>query len=165
MVGKRSAMNYTVTSDHNRHFALMHEENVLGMLDYSGTFKIGVILTIGGDEYKLGPHDIWSTSYHVVNGHDVIADLKLSWGGSHIIELGERKYRFSADFWNRVYTLYSSDEQQMAVMQGEFSWTSLSLSYNIETNDYFPEANNVMLLLIMIYCCNHMKRHVATEMV
>ncbi|MBS1779416.1 MAG: hypothetical protein JST70_08825 [Bacteroidetes bacterium] len=156
-------MNYTVTGDHNRHFTLLHNEDVLGTLDYSGTFKVGVTLTIGGDEYRLGPHDIWATSYHVVNGSDVIADLKLSWGGSHVIELGGTKYRFSADFWNRIYTLYSSDEQQMAVMNSEFNWSSLSLLYKIETNDYYPEANNVLLLLILIYCCNHMKRHVATE--
>lgn len=157
-------MKYIAKGEHNRHFELFAEDGrSLGRVDYDGWFSVHVDLVVGDDVYSLGASNFWNTSFQVVKNDNVVAELKVNWWNNLVIEMtGGATYLFKHDFWPHKYTLYTEHEKPIVRLEQDFVLSKFSFNYEMETDDNYSEANNPLLLLMLIYCCNHRHGRVAT---
>ncbi len=131
----------------------------LGKLDYTSWFSIKAeILLPSGKIYTLNPQGAFHTSVSVLDGMKRIASLKFNWKGQIIIELENGgSYAFKrVGFFNYHYGVFSEHEHETAIVHQQFKIAEFSFSYQIETDDNYPEMGQPEFLLLLIYCCNYL---------
>jgi hypothetical protein len=72
-----------------------------------------------------------------------------------VVKLGDKSYVFKTGFWYNKYTLFTEHEKGIITLAPDFQWSKFSFNYEIETDDNYDEGKNALLILILIYCCNH----------
>lgn len=159
-------MRYIAKGQRNRHFELLdEEENVLGRIDHDGWFLNKANITIHNMVYEMSAVNFWQNKIEVSTGDIVVAELKFNWAGNIIIELAEGgHYLLKPNFWHSKYTLYTQEEKGIITLQSDFKWSSMSFIYDIEADDNYAEGRNVLLLLMLIYSYQRIRRssYVAT---
>jgi hypothetical protein len=149
-------MKYTANGQHNRHFELFDEQNnPLGRIDYTSWFSQTVDIKLGDVTYVIKAANFWHTSLHVLKGDDVVAELKFNWAGNMIVKFEGVSYMFKPTFWHNRYTLFTEHEMGIITLVPDFKWAKMSFNYDIETDDNYTEGKNALLILILMYCCNH----------
>ncbi len=154
-------MNYTAKGVHNRHFELIDSNaNALGKLDYTSWFstKAEVLLT-NGDRYEIGKSNIWHTALYMSKNGAEKCTMKNNWKSQIIITMeGGTTYMLKPKgFFHSTYVLMNEQEQELITLHPDFQWAKLSFNYAIETNDNYPETNDPAIVLLALYCTNHMK--------
>jgi hypothetical protein len=152
-------MKYTAKGQ-NRRFELFDEnERSLGYIDHTGWFPEKVQITTGNEVYKVENVNFWNTKQEIRKGEETVAEIKIKWAGSMEITMrAGGTYVFKPDFWHSTYTLYTEHGAGIAVVRSDFKWSKFAFSYDIETDDNYRESNNPLLLLILTYCCNNLKK-------
>lgn len=150
-------MKYTAKGEHNRHFELFDENNnSLGMVGYDGWFSMKVKITQGSSEYRVESANFWHSELNVMKGEEIVAKVKFNWGGMTIEYLG-KSYMFKSGIWHNKFSLVTDTDHPIITLKPDFKWTQFSFNYQIETDDNYTEGKSALLVLILIYCCNHMQ--------
>ncbi|MBS1771721.1 MAG: hypothetical protein JST82_02585 [Bacteroidetes bacterium] len=153
-------MRYTAKGQHNKDFELFDVDgNSLGRLDYEGWFSMKVSILIGDDKYDIQSSSFWQTKLEVLKGDRVVADLKYNFGGNMVVNYHDvGTYLFKPSFWHSKFSLHTEHEKEIIMLKPDFQWRTFKFDYDIETDDNYLEGKNPLLVLILIYCCNHMKQ-------
>ncbi len=155
-------MQYTAKGIHNRHFELLDStETTLGKLDYTTWFSTKAeVLLPNGDKYEIGNSNMWHTMLHMTKDDAEKCTMKYNWKAQIIITMeGGTTYMLKPKgFFHSSYVLMNEQEQELVTLHPDFQWAKLTFNYAIETNDNYTEAQDPVLILLLLYCTNHMKQ-------
>lgn len=156
-------MRYNVNAEHNRHFELRDEEdNIAGRLDYPSWFTTKAEITIGNTRYRIEPSNFWQTAMHVTrdDGQQIL-EFRRDWRGNIVLTFSDgRSYMLKRNgFWMRNFVMVTQDDQEILQLESHFDWSALQFKYQVQTTDRNIEANDPVILLTIIYCCNYQHSH------
>jgi len=156
-------MQYNVNAEHNRHFELTDENgNLIGRLDYPSWFTTKAEITACNIKYRIEPSNFWQTAMHLIRDDgQKILEFRRDWRANIIITLNDgRSYMLKRNgFWMRNFIMITQDEQEILQLESHFDWSALRFKYQVQTANNISEANDPVILLTIIYCCNYQHSH------
>jgi hypothetical protein len=153
-------MKYTVQGTHNKHFEIFGEDGTtMGKLDYTSWFSTkSAIILQSGKSYEIGSTGVFQTSIEITSGGEEIGALKFNWKGQIILTLeGHKHYIFKrVGFFNSHFGLFTEIDKEIVILRQHFKMAEMSFTYDIETDDNYPEGTDISLILLLVYCANYM---------
>jgi|GEM_PF-4391747 len=145
-----------------RHFLLLDEQGrEAGRLDYTSWLSGRVaVLRAGGKEYKIAPRKTFDTTIRVMENDTLLYSLKHAWAGLRITgNEGRPSYTIRrVGFLKGHYGLFTEQKQEIVKLKQHFELSAWSVRFDIETDDNYPEGNDSVLLMLLVFCVNYMRR-------
>jgi len=157
-------MKYTAKGKYNRHLELndVATGKILASLTYKGWFtREAEISTAKGDIFTIKTSGFWRPKTTLKNREEVICELLPKMSGKGRAELhmsNGQSYSYKHKrYFKQEYGLFSPQDQELISVVSKFSFAMMGFTYNIETNDNYKEANDSVLILLLLYYTNHMR--------
>ncbi|MES2704014.1 MAG: hypothetical protein V4649_15340 [Bacteroidota bacterium] len=158
-------MHYKVNGTYKKHFELFGVNNApLGKLDYSTWFSIKASIELhAGKKYEITPANVWQTSVHLTADGVKLASIKFNWKSQLIVSFENgATYMFKhKGIFNSHFGLFTEHDMEVVMVKPHFKLSALSFNYTIDTDDNYPEVQDPMLLLLLVYCSNYMHNMMA----
>ena len=156
-------MHYNITSKGNRFYEAFNESNnVVATLEYeTWATRKAKISVAAGFTYQLAGVGFWQTRISVTKGDIAFAEIKpvlgrgfqLTFSGTAQSFMFKKKSTFSTD-----YKVIDDYDTEMATVDVNFKWKSLSYEYEVEVNNNTLDNEiNLMLPLLLVYCSRYMR--------
>ncbi len=155
-------MQYTATGEDSRHFEITNEQGeVTGRLEYDAFLPSKAQITIGDKVvYDLVPGNFMNAEIDITMNGMPFAEIKPDFnGGLDLVFNNGRSFYFTRQgLGTGNYVITDEDQQEVASMQSEFSWRTMSFDHTI----YVPANGldgdiNAILPYLLVYCAKNMR--------
>lgn len=135
-------------------YVAMLDEKELGRMEYTNWYSDSkAIITINGNEYKLGPKGFWHTTTDIFKEEKVVFNIAPRWQGGFTITASadsEKPFIFHNKGWFKTgYEVVDYQNQVLFDIQGNFSWKKMSPGYSVSCSVGFANDEADILLLIL----------------
>ena len=153
-------MKYIAKGNQNRHFELRDTVGELkGNLDYTSWFsRRSADVQVPGASYTIAPTGTLQTTIALKSGEDPLITGKFNWKGQIVLHTpdGHSYVLKRTSVFGGTFGLFNDEEREIMVLHQHFEIKGWSFCYEIDTDESHREYKDIPLILMLLYCINHM---------
>lgn len=146
-----------VKSDGRRPFQILDNNRVVAELNYPKWYKTSrAEIQINEEKSLIKTNGLWMNHIELWNQNKCIAQSKLTWNCSVIINIEEKEYFLKVkSLLKGTFVLLDKKSRELISLTTEIDWLYGKAAYEVRFNEDLPTVFSPELVLFLIHNCNY----------